>query len=563
MEWIQLFLTEMKSVTLKLFGFVLLICAIQVVNGECNNETFGTAATGETAYAGCPSNQDGYQSAVCTDAGYGEADTTHCTPRVVTVFSYGISAIEFTKDHPIATLSLQTDGAISSFAISEGLPAGLVFSTTDGSISGTPTAVSEETTYTITGGESSTTLKITVSPVVCLALDNFPQVEAGQTSSASCSAGYTGTATRVCNDGSFGPIDTSNCVMEAPSSLSYIGSTSVRRGESIVLTPSVSNTVTSWTSTTLPAGIQLTNQGTIAGVPTAAVGSYSVTVTATNEGGSTTCVVSLAVTAASCSGLEDDSGAAVTTTSGQSISLNCPDGYVGNILRQCLDGVYQDEITMGCIANKPTSFLYSPGSYNVYTGVFMTTGRPSYSGVVNYFSISPELPEGFTLDEVTGVISGSSNTAYSYTGSVTAKASADAINSASCSISITIAEPSCTATEDYAEAVVGSSSYFSCPTEEYDEGRMVRKCVREGDVAMWDLPDTHCQKKQDYTFLIISVVILVVCLIILLIGCCVKSSRSRSKNVKTLKTTSKPAPKAAPKPAPKAAPKPKSAKVTI
>ena len=167
------------------------------------------------------------------------------------------------------------------------------------------------------------------------------------------------------------------------------------------------------------------------------------------------------------------------------------------------------------------------------------------------------------MDEVTGVISGSSTSAYTYTGTVTAKASADAPNSVSQSITIIISEPSCAATEDYAEAVVGSTSYFSCPTDEYDEGRMVRRCVREGDIAMWSIPDTHCQKKQDYTFLIISVVILVVCLIILLIGCCVKSSRSRSKNVKTLKTTSKPAPKAAPKPAPKAAPKPKSAKVTI
>ena len=553
----------MKSVTLKLFGFVLLICAIQVVNGDCNDETFGSAATGETAYAGCPSNQDGYQSAVCTDTTYGEADTTHCTPRVVTVFSYGISAIKFTKDHPIATLSLQTDGAISSFSISEDLPAGLVFSTADGSISGTPTAVSEETTYTITGGESSTTLKITVSPVICQALDNFPETVAGQIASAPCSAGYTGTATRVCNDGSFGPIDTTNCQLMAPSSLSYIGSTSVRRGESIVLTPSVSNTVTTWTSTPLPAGIQLTNKGTIAGVPTAAVGSYSVTVTASNLGGSTTCIVSLAVTAASCSGLENDSGVAVTTISGQSISLNCPDGYIGSVLRQCVDGVYQDELTMGCIAERPTNFLYSKTIYEVYTGVFMTTGRPSYNGIVNYFSISPELPEGFSLDEVTGVISGSSTSAYTYTGTVTAKASADAPNSVSQSITIIISEPSCAATEDYAEAVVGSTSYFSCPTDEYDEGRMVRRCVREGDIAMWSIPDTHCQKKQDYTFLIISVVILVVCLIILLIGCCVKSSRSRSKNVKTLKTTSKPAPKAAPKPAPKAAPKPKSAKVTI
>ena len=562
MEWIQLFLTEMKSVTLKLFGFVLLICAIQVVNGECNDETFGVAAAGETAYAGCPSNQDGYQSAVCNDSSYGEPDMSHCTPRGVTVFSYGISAIEFTKDVPIATLSLQTDGTISTFSISEDLPAGLVFSTTDGSISGTPTDVSSQTTYTITGGESSTTLKITVSPVVCRAFDNFPETVSGETASGPCPAGYSGTATRVCNNGSFGNINTDGCTLLAPTGLAYIGSTSVRRGEAVVLTPSVTNTVTSWSSTTLPAGVQLTNKGTIVGVPTAAVGTYPFTVTASNGGGSTSRIVSLAVTAATCTGLQNDSGMPITTNSGQSIQLSCPEGYSGNILRQCLDGVYQDEITMGCMAIKPTNFDYSPGIFTVYTGVSMTTGRPSYSGIVNYFSISPELPEGFTLDGETGVISGSSSTVVSYTGSVTAKASADAYYSASTSVTINVVEPSCAATEDLTSATVGGSASFSCPDSEYDEGKMVRKCVREGDIAMWGLPDVHCQKKQDYTFLIISVIILVVCLIVLLIGCCVKSSRSRSKNQKSLKT-SKPAPKAAPKPAPKAAPKPKSAKVTI
>lgn len=565
MEWIQLFLIEMKGVALKLFGFILLICVVQATEGDCTNETFGTVADGETAYAGCPSTYDGYQSALCTSGVYGEADMTHCTARAVTVFSYGIAAVEFTKGHQIATLSLQTDGAISTFAISSDLPAGLVFSATDGSISGTPTTTSDETTYTITGGDSSTTLKITVSPVVCRALDSFPEVEDGQTSSAACPAGYTGTATRLCTDGSFGDINTSGCTLTAPASLSYTGSTTVRRGESIILTPSVSNTVTSWTSTALPAGIQLTTRGTIAGVPTAAAGTYAFTVTASNAGGSTTRAVSITVNAASCTGLENDSGVAVTTLSGQSLSLNCPDGYNGNALRQCVDGVYQDQLDMGCTAVRPTGFSYATTQFTVYTKVYMTTGRPSFSGIANYFSITPDLPEGFSLDQETGVISGYCNSTYTYTGTVSAKASADAINVATTSITINIVEPSCDATEDYSSVVVGSSSSYNCPSEEYDEGKMVRKCVREGDVAMWALPDTHCQKKQDYTFLIISVIILVVCLIILFIGCCVKSSRSRSKNVKTLKNTSKPAPKAAPKPAPKAAaaPKPKSAKVTI
>jgi hypothetical protein len=59
-----------------------------------------------------------------------------------------------------------TGGAIDSYAISPALPAGLSFDTTTGIISGTPTAETATTSFTVTatgpGGEGQTTISITV-----------------------------------------------------------------------------------------------------------------------------------------------------------------------------------------------------------------------------------------------------------------------------------------------------------------------------------------------------------------------------------------------------------------
>jgi len=65
-------------------------------------------------------------------------------------------------------------GAVASWSISPDLPAGLTFSTADGSISGTPSAASPATTYTISainsGGQTNTSLVLSVESGVLLDL---------------------------------------------------------------------------------------------------------------------------------------------------------------------------------------------------------------------------------------------------------------------------------------------------------------------------------------------------------------------------------------------------------
>lgn len=89
--------------------------------------------------------------------------------------SYGASSLSFSATIPSSTLTPTTaGGAVINWSISPALPAGLDFSTSNGSISGTPTAAAASSSYVVTaqnsGGQNSVTLTIAVdgAPVINL-----------------------------------------------------------------------------------------------------------------------------------------------------------------------------------------------------------------------------------------------------------------------------------------------------------------------------------------------------------------------------------------------------------
>jgi len=155
----------------------------------------------------------------------------------------------------ISTLTpANSGGAASSYSIDITLPAGLSFDTTTGIISGTPTATSSATTYTITatniGGSGSTTINLTVKP-------------------------------------------------QAPV-ISYSPSTNVYTVGTPITSLTPNNTggaATSYSiSSGLPAGLSFnTTTGVISGTPTAIASTKTYTITATNITGSATANVTITV----------------------------------------------------------------------------------------------------------------------------------------------------------------------------------------------------------------------------------------------------------------------------
>jgi Putative Ig domain len=101
--------------------------------------------------------------------------TLNVSPVAANAISYGASAITYTANVPGRTLTPQTAGeAITGWAISPQLPAGLTFNASSGVISGTPTAASAATTYTVSAknaaGPLSVSFTIQVQPNVLVNL---------------------------------------------------------------------------------------------------------------------------------------------------------------------------------------------------------------------------------------------------------------------------------------------------------------------------------------------------------------------------------------------------------
>ena len=184
-----------------------------------------------------------------------------------------------TNDSPTFT----GGGAATSFSVSPALPAGLTISVLSGVISGTPTALSAQSTYTITasntGGSVTTTVQITVVDLAPTALAYGPNP-----------AVYT-VGVAIANN------------------------TPTNSGG-----PVVSYSV----SPALPAGLNFNSAtGVISGTPTAVTAVASYIVTGTNSGGFTTVTLNITVNDAAPQGLAYQVPSAVYTN-GTAITNNSP-----------------------------------------------------------------------------------------------------------------------------------------------------------------------------------------------------------------------------------------------
>ena len=216
------------------------------------------------------------------------AGTTSATVQIVvnaappTNLTYPQTSIAATVGQAIAADIPSVTGTVTSYSVSPTLPAGLSLSASNGTILGTPTAVTPQTIYTITAANAVGTATATVQ----IAVNAAP-----------------------------------------PSTLTY-PQTSITAtvGQAIAIdTPSVTGTVTSYSiSPTLPAGLNISGStGTISGTPTSVTAQATYTVTAANSAGSTTATVQIVVNAALPSNLTYPQTSIVATV-GQAIVADTP-----------------------------------------------------------------------------------------------------------------------------------------------------------------------------------------------------------------------------------------------
>ena len=353
-----------------------------------------TAVSSATTYTVTATNSGGSATATVTILVNDAAPSITYTP----------SSFTLTKGTAMTTANpTTTGGSVTSWSISPALPAGLSFSTADGSISGTPTAVASSANYTITatnaGGSGTATVTIQVNDL-------------------------------------------------SPYSVAYSGNPfTLTKGTAMTTaTPSaLGGTVTSWAITpSLPAGLTFsTSNGEISGTPTTLSSSTIYTVYANNTGGSATASVTITVNDAapfdivySGSPFSLSKGTAMTTAmpsssggtvTAWSISPSLPAGLAFSTSTGAISGTPTSvssatdytvtatntggsaTVTISILINDaaPSGVAFSGSPFTLTKGTAMTTATPSVSGgTVTSWSVSPALPAGLSLDNSTGAISG-------------------------------------------------------------------------------------------------------------------------------------------------------------
>lgn len=220
-------------------------------------------STSTGVISGTPTTVTGADTYTITATNTGGSNSTTISitvnaPLASPAFTYSPSSNTYVTGTTITNkMPISTGGAIASYSISRSLPAGLFFNTGSGLISGTPTVISTNTAYVITGtnasGSSTFTINITV---------NAPVVSAPNIS-------YT------------------------PSSNIFTYGITIPS----LLPTNSGGTIASFSiSPSLPAGLSFnTSTGLISGTPTSPHSATNYTVTATNAGGNSTFVVSITV----------------------------------------------------------------------------------------------------------------------------------------------------------------------------------------------------------------------------------------------------------------------------
>jgi len=325
-------------------------------------------------------------------------------------------------------------GAVLGYTVAPALPAGLSLHATTGIFSGTPTATSASTVYTVTASNTAGSTTATVNITVNVA---------------------------------------------APAGLSYTTPSIYVVGTAI--TPnspaSTGGPVASYgVSPALPAGLSLhTTTGVISGTPTVVASATDHVVTATNVSGSTTATVNMRVDASLTAPTGLSYSTPVTYTTGTAITANSPTISGGAVaswsVSPALPAGLSLSTTTGVISGTPTA-VASAATYTVTAtnGAGNTTGTvnitvnlgaptnltysndpnlgyvtpPSFftmnpssdGGAVASYSITPALPAGISLNTTTGVVSGTPTaTSAQTTYTVTAT---NATGSTTASIVITI-----------------------------------------------------------------------------------------------------------------------------
>ncbi|MDR3606700.1 MAG: putative Ig domain-containing protein [Oligoflexia bacterium] len=377
-----------------------------------------------------PSSATVYSISGTNSGGIGSTSITITVKDVAPTLSYAGSPYTYAVGTPVSLTPTTGGGAITSCVSSPSLPAGLSLAATTCAITGTPTAVASSAVYTITasnsGGTATASINITVNNITPL--------------------------------------------------ISYAGTPFTFYQNTAIASQTPTNTggaIVSCSATGVPAGLAIAAADcTLSGTPSATGGPSTVTVSATNSGGTYSTTIS--ITVLSQAPAISFPSSPYTLVNGVAITPISP-ANVGGAITGCSDSGLPAGLTMdsSCVISGTPTATQATTSYTITatnnggassssatltiqviaappsisypaadTNLILTSESPiaafsptNSGGTISNCVSSPILPAGLTLDSGTCQVSGTPTavvpqTVYTVTASNSAGSSSQALTMA-------------------------------------------------------------------------------------------------------------------------------------
>ena len=177
-----------------------------------------------------------------------------------------------------------------------------------------------------------------------------------------------------------------------------------------------------------------------------------------------------------------------TFDGGMSI-VPCAFGYSGYSFRRCRNGRLGDIDNSHCELKGPTTASYSKTHFTFVVGTSVTTEAPTVDTVEITWKAKNQLPEGLSLNQTTGVISGVPTTELNTTLLIAAENSEDVVF---VSLKLTIRKGRCNAEGFFPVTVVGETAVVKCSQQGHYMGTMHRKCFLGAEDGIWGVSQGHC-----------------------------------------------------------------------